>query len=308
MYMTNQLKGVWGTIQVPFDKRENVDYVLLDEQIQYLGATSLHGVYSNGTAAEFFNQTEDEFDDIHALLAARLNVANKPFQIGVSHMSPVVSLERLKRAKHFDPQAFQLIFPDWLCLNTQERRAFLARMLAEANPIPIVLYMPGHAKNRLNFSELSALSAEFPGLVGVKIGNVNPEEYDAARSLNQQLSVFIPGHHMATGIIQGIGAGSYSNVACINPNAARYWYNTIVANDTCGFAIERSIQLFFNQEIIPLASQGYSDPALDKLLAAIGGKVPGNAMLRWPYQSFESHQVIAIREVGKRMLPLFFED
>jgi 4-hydroxy-tetrahydrodipicolinate synthase len=45
------------------------------------------GIYSNGTAGEFYNQTEDEFDQISFLLAEKCNKVQMPFQIGCSHMN-----------------------------------------------------------------------------------------------------------------------------------------------------------------------------------------------------------------------------
>jgi len=302
----HKLNGVWGTIQLPFNQDERVDRGLLDEQIQYLVATNLYGLYSNGTAAEFYNQTEAEFDDIQVMLAERCVAVGKPFQIGVSHMSPIVSLERLRRIKQLAPAAFQVIFPDWLPLSRQEQRSFLARMSAEAAPIPLVLYLPGHAKNKPTLDVLRELAVEFPALVGIKTGFVAPDAYEAARALHQQLAVFVPGHHLATGLIEGFAAGSYSNMACINPAAACRWYNTILDNPEEGLRMQWAIHRFFDKVIIPLVEEGYSDPALDKLLAAAGGNVPGNPTLRWPHRGFDATQIAYVRQEGAALLPEFF--
>lgn len=300
------LKGVWGTIQIPFNEDDSVDYMLLDEQISFWSQASVHGIYSNGTAAEFYNQTEDEFDRINALMAEKCTAGRMPFQIGASHMSPVISFQRIRRTKQLKPIAFQVIFPDWLPLTAAEQRAFLFRMVEEADPVPLVLYLPGHAKNKLSLDQVIDLSKDVPGLIGIKSGFVKTDNHDAMRVLNQRLAVFIPGHHMATGLNENIGSGSYSNVACINPDATRIWYDQINTDPEKGLQTEATIQRFFEQYVMPLVAQGYSDPALDKLLAVSGGKIPVTSRLRWPYKGFDDTQVAMVRQAGQRLLPDFF--
>lgn len=301
------LKGIWGTVQIPFNSNDTIDYSLLNEGIAFLIQTSIHGIYSNGTAGEFYNQTEAEFDKISEIMAERCNRAGRVFQIGASHMSPIISLERIRRAKSLNPHAFQVIFPDWLPVTAEEQLFFLRKIAEEAEPIPVVLYLPGHAKTKLNSKDLQYLFDHIPELIGVKTGMITSDQYADMRELNRRMSVFVPGHHLATGIKEKIGSGSYSNVACINPDAARTWYDIILSDAERGVMIEKTIKKFFVQEIIPLASKGYSDPALDKLLAAVGGKIPVNTRLRWPYKSVDDKQVIAVRAAAKRILPDFFD-
>jgi len=303
----NTLKGVWGTLQIPFNTDDTIDYPLLNEGIDFLVRTSLHGIYSNGTAGEFYNQTEVEFDKINEMLAERCKRTERAFQIGASHMSPIISLERIRRAKALNPQAFQVIFPDWLPMTIEEQILFMIKIAEEANPIPIVLYLPGHAKTKLSVKDLEYLSDHIPGLIGIKTAMITPDRYADMRKLNQRMSVFIPGHHLATGIKEKIGSGSYSNVACINPDAARKWYDIMLSDVERGMLIENMVRKFFDEEIIPLASRGYSDPALDKLLAAVGGKIPANTRLRWPYKSADDKQVVAVRAAARKILPDFFD-
>ena len=59
------------------------------------------------------------------------------------------------------------------------------------------------------------LKQHIPSLIGIKVfdGNRNPEWYKQIREKVQGLSVFIPGHNLASGILSG-AHGAYSNIAC----------------------------------------------------------------------------------------------
>ncbi len=65
----------------PINKDEGIDFGRLIEEIDYLLTGGVGGTYSNGTAGEFYTQSEEEFDQISGLLAERSEKTNMPFQI-----------------------------------------------------------------------------------------------------------------------------------------------------------------------------------------------------------------------------------
>ncbi len=297
------LYGIWGTLQIPYNADESIDYSCLEDSIDFILDSSVEGIYSNGTAGEFYNQTESEFDRINEMMADHCASAGRPFQIGASHMSPIISKERMQRAKRLKPAAFQLILPDWLLVGFEEQLSFLQKMAEVASPIPIVLYNPGHAKTVLHPATVKKLSGLIPELIGVKMGFGDEDWCASMKSLNASLSVFIPGHRLASGIKEGSGVGSYSNVACMNPDGAHKWYNIIKADIDEGLRFEKMILQFFEQYIIPLAKNGYSDAAIDKLLLCLGGWVATSCKIRWPYKSFDDAQVDSLRKIALKLLP-----
>jgi len=70
--------------------------------------------------------------------------------------------------------------------------------------------------------------------------------------------------------------------------------------------VESRIQSFFSESILPFKESGYSNPALDKLLAAAGGWCPIETRLRWPYQSIPQDEVNRVAQNARRWLPEFF--
>ncbi|MEH6533246.1 MAG: dihydrodipicolinate synthase family protein, partial [Photobacterium frigidiphilum] len=77
------IQGNWATLLLPIEN-EAINYTLLADQIDYFIAAGVDGIYSNGTAGEFYTQTEKEFERINELLATKCRVVGMPFQIGAS--------------------------------------------------------------------------------------------------------------------------------------------------------------------------------------------------------------------------------
>ena len=309
MINTNKelLRGTWAALLLPIRPDESIDYGCMQAELDFLCESGVNGIYSNGTAGEFFNQTESEFDKISGMIAHKCQKSNMPFQIGASHSSPIVSLERMKRTKSLRPEAFQIIMPDWVATNQEEQILFLKRMAEVAAPIPLVLYCPGHAKNKFLPADLKRLSDAIPELRGVKVAASNSDWYREMRPISEQLAVFVPGHRLATGIREEVAAGSYSNVACLNPFAAQRWYKQMGEDLSAALEIESRILDFFQRCILPYSLAGYSDMALDKFLAAVGGWCNVSTRLRWPYIGIGEGRIAQARQLGHNLLPEFFK-
>src|SRR5690348_14510720 len=101
----DEIYGNWATLLLPINNDDSINYRQLEHEIDVLIASNVNGIYSNGTAGEFYNQTEQEFDEVNGILASKCNAAGMPFQIGCSHMSPKISLDRIKRAVILRPSA-----------------------------------------------------------------------------------------------------------------------------------------------------------------------------------------------------------
>ncbi|MFT3824188.1 MAG: dihydrodipicolinate synthase family protein [Chitinophagaceae bacterium] len=300
-----EIYGNWATLLLPINNDESIDYVALAEEIDILIAYKVNGIYSNGTAGEFYNQTEDEFDKINLLLAEKCNAAGMSFQVGCNHMSPVIALERLRRTVSLKPSAVQVILPDWFPPVMEEIIDYLQGMQQAAGNIGLVLYNPSHAKKKLLPADLCEITQSVP-LVGCKVAGGDTQWYTEMQQLFTGMSVFIPGHHLATGVLYG-AHGAYSNVACIHPLAAQRWYNMMGTDMEQALELQRRIQQFMNTCIVPyITQQGYANQAVDKLMAAVGGWARISPRLRWPYRSVSADDLPAIRKIGKKIIPEFF--
>ena len=107
----HQITGTWATLLLPVNCDESIDYGKLADEIDFLIESGIDGIYSNGTAGEFYAQTDAEFEKISILLAEKCERAKMPFQIGATHTEAQKALKRAKIAAELKPGAIQLIYP-----------------------------------------------------------------------------------------------------------------------------------------------------------------------------------------------------
>ncbi len=302
------IRGNWATLLLPLNRNDSIDYSLLAAELDYCSGARVDGIDSNGSAGEFYTQTEAEFDQINTLLAQKCARSGMAFQVGACHTSPQIARERIRRVKALRPVAFQLILPDWFVPSWPEIIAFLEIMAAEAAPVPLVLYNPPHAKRRLVPDEWQKLAATIPGLVGMKVPGGDDTWYTAMQPVMKTLSVFIPGHLLHEGLRRG-AHGAYSNVACLSPRGAQWWTDLCRRDPRIGAQVGARVFAFWNAHVAPLISQHQlSNMAADKATAVAGGWLPHlSSRLRWPYRSAVPEQCAAIGKAARATLPEFFE-
>ncbi|SEG82442.1 Dihydrodipicolinate synthase/N-acetylneuraminate lyase [Actinacidiphila yanglinensis] len=301
--LTSQtLRGIWSPTLLPLDEDDAIDFGRLEEALEAVLGSGVHGVYTNGTAGEFHTLDEGEYDRLHALVAARCTAAGVPYQLGASHPGGRLSLDRIRRAATLRPGAIQVVLPDWLPLQADEAVAALRGMAAAADGVPLVLYNPPYAKTRVTPALLSRIGQEVPQVVGLKVPGV-----EVARGLTDRFAVFVAGHTLATGHRAG-AAGSYSNVACMSPAGAVRWYAQMATDPVGAAEVEDRLRGFLERHVAPLAAAGYSDPALDKALCAVGGWSRTGTRVRWPHRWVPAEAVPALREAALAAVPDLLAD
>ncbi|MQY49565.1 dihydrodipicolinate synthase family protein [Rhizobiales bacterium RZME27] len=304
MTRRHPIAGNWASLLLPIRDDDSIDFAALADEIDILIEARVDGIYSNGTAGEFHNQTEAEYDQIQSLLADRCRPADMPFVIGACQPDPIIMLERLRRAALHRPTAIQVILPDWWPLTNAEAIDFLKRASDLADGIPLILYNPPHAKRVLSPVDLAAACIPCPSVIGIKLADGDGDWYAEARHHLAEFALFVPGHHLATGMREGVAVSAFSNVACLSPSCAQAWTDLMKTDLETALAIEARLCTFMNDHIVPLRiNEGYSNAALDKLLCAIGNWGPVGTRLRWPYRSVDSYQVERLAAVAKNCLP-----
>jgi dihydrodipicolinate synthase/N-acetylneuraminate lyase len=194
--------------------------------------------------------------------------------------------------------------PEWVLPSEADLVDFLSRIADEIAPVPLVLYNPPHAKRVLDVALLARLHERVPALIGVKVTDGNASWYaTAARELGD-VAVFVPGHHLATGMLHG-AAGSYSNVACLNPRGAMRWQELIRTDMTGALGLQQRILDFMQVHIQPLAARGHS--GIDKLLVAVGGWADLGTRMRWPYHGVPAEHATGLAVIARQELPELFE-
>jgi dihydrodipicolinate synthase/N-acetylneuraminate lyase len=290
-------------VLLPLRADETIDMDRLASALGSLVGAGVDGIYTNGTAGEFHTLSDAECDAVHEAVAARCAAAGVPYQLGASHPSGQLSLERIVRAVRLRPGAVQVVLPDWLPLGADEVLAAVARMADVAAGTPLVLYNPPYAKTQVGPELFGRLADEVPALIGVKVPGGDRDWYERmAEAVGGRLSVFVAGHTLASGRRLG-ASGSYSNVAAMSPAGAAGWYRRMETDPDGALELERRLRGFLDDHIAPLARAGYCDPALDKTLAAIGGWAPIGTRVRWPHRWVDEGLVPRLRAEARSAVP-----
>lgn len=304
-FRAEEIRGNWATVMLKIREDESIDLDELKRQIRYYVECGVDGVYTNGTAGEFYNQTFEEYAEISAIVAEICEQHHLPFQIGASHMSPVESLRRIELAASLEPAAIQVILPDWFPPNRETQVAFLRGAAKAARGIGLVLYNPPHAKVVLRPEDYLDLMGKADGIVGIKTAGGDDEWYRKMAPVLERISVFIPGHFLASGIARG-ARGAYSNVAALNPRAAQEWYDIIARDPERGMEIERGIVAFMKEAIDPfILRDKYPNHACDKFMAYANGWGGMTPRLRWPYIGIPCERREAVLKILQRTAPFF---
>ena len=304
---SKQIQGNWATLLSAWNADDSLDLGRVAAEIDTLIAMGVDGIYSNGTAGEFHTQTEAEFDQISECLAEKCNAAGMRFQIGVSHMSAQISRERLRRIVPLAPGAVQVILPDWFPVTEDEATTFLAGMAAAAGGIGLVLYNPPHAKRVLSPGEVGRFAERIPALVGLKTAGGDDAWYASMRQHLARLSVFVPGHLLASGVRRG-AQGAYSNVACLNPVAAQCWTKQMQTDMAGALELEQRLRRFMDGYIAPfITEQRYCNAACDRFMALVAGWADVGQRMRWPYRSIPAAEVARVRAAAQELIPEFME-
>ena len=193
MSILQRPEGIWGAILLPV-KNDKIDWVAFEEQVNILCDSRVHGIYTNGTAAECHNQTEEEFDKLSNIVSSIALKKNKKFQLGLSHTNPRICRERAIRLTSLKPDGFQITLPDWWPPTYQESLNFIMGMQEVVEDRYLILYNPPHAKVLLSLEEISQLNDKAPNLIGIKCAGGDEAWYKNRRALLEDFSVFVPGH------------------------------------------------------------------------------------------------------------------
>ncbi|WP_068084912.1 dihydrodipicolinate synthase family protein [Polycladidibacter stylochi] len=302
MLTPNKLKGNWATLLLPLHG-EDILWEILSKQIGYYIEAGVDGIYSNGTAGEFYAQSYEEFCKITEMLAMACHEAGMAFQVGASHCHPQSMLKRVAFAARTKPAAIQVILPDWFPCNLETAATFLQKAACVAEGTPLVLYNPPHAKVNLAPHELRELFDATPSLIGFKLPRLSDEI--CATNLQNDASIFVAGHFLATDSLKG-ARGSYSNVCCLNPVATQKWTDACLASKPDAIELEGRIQLFMRSYMAPFIEQkGYCNAAVDKFMASLGGWCPITPAMRFPYRSIPKEESFFLRKKLQTVLPEF---
>ena len=168
------LHGVFTALATPFLPDGSLDVPVLLQLLRAQLNAGVHGVVLLGTTAETPTLTAGEKKQILDVCANEIKKAGRQLIIGAGTNSTVSTVENVRLAAAYQPNAALVVTPYY---NKPNPSGMVAHFKAAANVgVPLVLYhIPGRTGQKLSPAVLHTLLQEIPQLIGVK-----ESDYDIA--------------------------------------------------------------------------------------------------------------------------------
>jgi 4-hydroxy-tetrahydrodipicolinate synthase len=164
--LRSTLTGILPPLAMPFDKKGDIVYAALGEQIDHAVASGVSGIVVGGSTGEGHTLGRDEFVKVmhesHKAFAGR-----GAFVAGLIVNSTREAIERIKLLKGLEITALQITPVHYLFKPDAEHTIEHFRAISDETGIPILIYnvIPW---NYLSADMMLRIMREVPGVVGMK--------------------------------------------------------------------------------------------------------------------------------------------
>lgn len=231
--MTMNLNGLLLPITTPFKIDEEIDSAGLISNIRKWNKAGITGYVVLGSTGERVNLDEREFIQV---IETTRNVTpeHMTFIVGAGQQSTCGTIDEIKAAANAGAEAVLVITPHYYrSAITQEALIQHYHTVADAAPIPIILYsMPDLTGIKIE-PETAARLSEHPNIIGMKdSSNDIPKFADAVRMTGQDFAMMIGNGTVFGEALQAGARAGILAVGCCAPQICLDIYEAVQAKDT----------------------------------------------------------------------------
>ncbi len=304
---SDTLKGMWAGMPVPWTARDQVDEEALRENVRRMCRAGAHGVYTHGTTGEFYAQTPEEWRQVARVTVEECRPFGTPTQVGCTALWTAEVVRRVRFAQEIGADGVQIAFPFWLAVSDAEAVRFLKEVTGQAPGMPVILYNTGRSKKPLTTDLLKRLLDEDLPLIGCK-GVAGPDEAAAFLDLAPGLRIFVGEDKLADWWQAGV-RGSYSSLVYACPKLMLRYFQLCEEGHPEAVEIGKGLQRLWEEFVVPLLQEGFTDTAFDRTFAAATGFLTGELLSsRPPYRAASRGDVDRFRQICLRVFPRFLEE
>lgn len=197
-------EGVGVALVTPFDAQLSVDFPALEKLVNHTLAGGIDYLVVQGTTGESATTTSEEKKQILDFVL-KVNNGRKPVVYGIGGNNTTDIVEKLKS---FDVKGISGILSVSPYYNKPSQDGIFRhyQAIAEATPLPIILYnVPGRTASNMT-ADTTLRLAEIPNIVGVKEASGNLEQCMAIAKNKPKDFLLISGDDMLTTPMISIGA------------------------------------------------------------------------------------------------------
>jgi 4-hydroxy-2-oxoglutarate aldolase len=288
--LTDRLRGVLLPFTSPFDGQGVVDAGALRTNIARWNGTGIVGYAALGSTGERVHLDEREY--LEVIEVTRAEVPSGPdglsFVVGAGQQSTRTSIDEIKKAADAGADAVLVITPHYYRTSiTQDALIAHYTAVADAAPVPVILYsMPALTGIKIEPETVARLS-EHPNIIGVKDSSADIEGLkatirlvrDSSRTSPEEFAILTGNGTVLYDALCAGAEGAILAVGCVAPRLCIEIFDAVKANEH-----ERARAL--QEKLTPLARAvtttygiGGLKAALD-MIGYVGGAV--RAPLRAP--------------------------
>ena len=267
-------------ITTPFRSDETIDAQGLTSNIKKWNEAGITGYVVLGSTGERVNLDEREYLEVIEI-ARRAVPDSMTFIVGAGQQSTRTTIEEIKRAAKAGAEAVLVITPHYYkSAITQDALVNHYRAVADASPVPVILYsMPDLTGIKIE-PETAARLSEHENIIGMKDSSNDVAKFrETAQMVKSDFAMTIGNGTVFNEALQAGGRGGILAVGCCAPKICLEIYRAVQAGE-----VDRAAGL--QEKLTPLARAVTKTYGIGGLKAAmeIAGYVGGDvrAPLRLP--------------------------
>ncbi|MFN0119888.1 MAG: dihydrodipicolinate synthase family protein [Blastocatellia bacterium] len=219
--MSLNLNGVFAAMPTPFNHEGEVAYDKLLENMRYWNQTDLHGLVLLGSTGEFPHLSEAEKLKLMETVRSEMP-AEKMLLTGTSELSTRQTIEMTRQAASHGADAALIVTPFYYRkLLPDEQLAVHYQRVADASPIPILIYLIPQFTGVYMRPEVIAALAAHENIIGLKESSGDMQALnDLFRELgSREFNVMVGSPVIMHQALSGGAAGAILAVGAVAPRA-----------------------------------------------------------------------------------------
>ncbi len=222
----NAFKGTGVALVTPFLEDQQVDYSSLERLINHVIAGGIDYLVVLGTTGETATLTSSEKTKV-LKACVEYNKGRVPLMLGIGGNATQKLIEEIEQTDFYGVAGLLSVSP-YYNKPTQEGIIAHYRALADASPVPLVLYnIPGRTMSNLTAATTLTLS-HHPNIVGIKEASGNLEQCMQIAASMPKDFLLLSGDDLLTKPMQSIGG---SGVISVLANALPATFKALIEGD-----------------------------------------------------------------------------
>ena len=222
----NAFKGIGVALVTPFQEDQGIDFDSLKRLIEHVIAGGVDYLVVLGTTGESATLTTSEKAQV-LKAAVEYNKGRVPLMLGLGGNATQKLVDEIEQTDFYGVAGILSVSP-YYNKPTQEGIIAHYHALADASPVPLVLYnIPGRTMSNLSASTTLTLS-HHPNIVGIKEASGNMEQCMQIAASMPKDFLLLSGDDLLTKPMQSIGG---SGVISVLANAIPTTFKTLIEGD-----------------------------------------------------------------------------